>query len=90
MKTLKRYWFTFEKFSKPTPLNLGCGVTAHNYEDAVTLLRERVFRGKELPPIAKFVEDIDVSILEQKHVFPNIGMVNVRGIWFPQGYEETR
>jgi hypothetical protein len=30
-----------------------------------------------------------VSILDQKHVLPNVGMVNVRGIWFPQGYEEA-
>ena len=64
-------------------------MTANNYEDTATLLRKRMFCGKELSSIARFVEDIDVSILDQKHVLPNVGMVNVRGIWFPQGYEEA-
>lgn len=90
MKSLKRYWFNFEKFGKPTPLNLGCGVTAYDYDDAVNLLGQRVFTGKELPRIAGYTEDVDVSTLDQKHVLPNIGLVTVRGIWFPQGYEEMK
>ncbi len=88
MKLLKRYWFHFEKFANPTPLNLGCGVTANNYDDARDLLRERVFAGKELPNIVGCTEDVDVSSLDHKHVLPNIGRVTVRGIWFPQGYQE--
>ena len=90
MKSLRRYWFNFEKLSKPSPLNLGCGVTAYDYDDAINLLCQRVFAGKELPRIVEYSEDVDVSNLDQKHVLPNIGLVTSRGIWFPQGYEEMK
>jgi hypothetical protein len=90
MKLLKRYWFTFEKLGKPSPLNLGCGVTAYHYDDAINLLGQRVFAGKDLPRIVGYSEDVDLSTLDQKHVLPNIGLATVRGIWFPQGYEEMK
>jgi hypothetical protein len=89
MTRLNRYWFTFEGFAKPTPLNLGCGVTAYDYDDAIYLLRKRVFRGKDPPRIVGCTENVDVSTLDTKHVLPNIGLVTARGIWFPQGYEEV-
>ena len=85
---LKRYWFTLERLDDPHPLNLGWGVTAYNYTDATALLHERVFTGRDLPAIVGCIEDVDVSTLDQKHVVPNIGSVSIRGIWFPQGYNE--
>ena len=88
MKTLNRYWFNFETLDRPSALNLGCGVTAYDYDDAISLLGHRVFAGKELPKIIGYHTDVDVSTLDQKHVLPNIGLITVRGIWFPQGYEE--
>jgi len=88
MKPLKRYWFTFEKFAERTPLSLGCGVTAHDYEDAVGLLREHVFKGKAEPTITNCVENVDIRSLDQGHVAPNIGSVVERGIWFPHGYHQ--
>jgi hypothetical protein len=90
MKALKRYWFQFEKSDKPNPLNLGCGVTAFDYDDAIDLLRQRVFAGKEMPRIVGHREDVDVRTLDNKHILPNIGSVTIRGIWFPRGYEEMK
>ena len=87
MKTLRRYWFTFEKLGKPSALNLGCGVTAYDYDDAISLLGQRVFVGRQLPEIVGYSEDVDVSGLDPKHVLPNIGVVTVRGIWFPKDIE---
>jgi len=87
MKTLKRYWFTFPRSSGPTALNVGCGVTAYNYNDAVSLLRERVFGGNE-PDVVDFKENVDVSKLDKSHVVPNMGPVIARGIWFPLGYDK--
>jgi len=29
------------------------------------------------------IENIDIRLLDQEHVVPNIGMVTFRGIWFP-------
>ena len=88
MKRLRRFWFTFERIDSLTALNLGCGVTAYDYDDAITLLQERVFTDETIPKITGCIEDIDVSTLDHSHVLPNIGIVIARGIWFPQGYEQ--
>ena len=84
MRLLTRYWFTFERIASPSPLNLGCGVTAYDLADAVSILRERVFREIDLPRITQQIENVDVSTLDPKHVLPNMGLVTERGVWFPK------
>ena len=86
MKELRRFWFRFEGLSRPSALGLGCGVTALDKADALSLLRERVFAGSPLPAISECVEDVDLSTLDTRHVLPNVGDVTGRGIWFPQGH----
>ena len=90
MQTLRRYWFRFERLPRPTAINLGCGVTAHDHDDALSLLRERVFGANGPPPITELIEDVDPLMLESRHVLPNVGAMDVRGIWFPQGYEKPK
>jgi hypothetical protein len=85
---LRRYWFKFGNLAKFHPLSLGCGVTAFDYDDALRVLRENVFRCESLPPIEMFVEDIDISTLDPGHVWPNIEVPIYRGVWFPKGYHE--
>ena len=80
---LRRYWFRFERSEKPTPLNLGCGVTAFDYEDALLLVREILFKSYDKQRITECIENPDVSQLDAGHVLPNLGDVTVRGIWFP-------
>ena len=87
MKKLRRFWFNFEETRRFTPLNLGCGVTGYDYDDAITLLQTRVFTTETVPKINGCIEDVDVSTLDPNHVLPNIGSVVARGIWFPQGYD---
>ena len=86
MKTVRKFWFRFEKLQRPTALNLGCGVSAFDYEDALNLLKERIFGPNGPPPIVQCIEDVQISDLEKSHVLPNIGSMDIRGIWFPQGY----
>jgi hypothetical protein len=86
VRALRRYWFTFEKFPAPTVLNLGCGVTAYDLEDAMNLMRDRIFKGT-VPTVIDSKEDIDVSKLDRKHILPNMGSTVERGVWFPMGYE---
>ncbi len=86
MSALKRFWFKFAPLGRPTPLNLGCGVSANSYEEAVSLLEQNVFKGKPMPEIISVTEDIDVSILDAKHVVPNMNSPLMPGIWFPKGY----
>jgi len=86
---MKRYWFKFagKHYSElPFGIIMGCGVTAINYEDAINIIREKVFQGGELPQIITLIEDIDISLLEENHVRLNIGNIFPRGIWFPLGY----
>jgi hypothetical protein len=87
VKLLIRYWFRFEPLASPQPLNLGCGVTAHDYSDALALLREKVFKDEALPRILELKENVDIAMLDQKHVLPNMEDPTIRGIWFPRGYK---
>ena len=88
---LRRYWFEFNHASNPEHrawVLMGCGVTANDYDDAVNLLKERVFRVDDAAPIKRVIEDVDVSTLDPGHVLPNMHPPNLRGIWFPRGFEE--
>jgi hypothetical protein len=88
-ETLVRYWFKFDlTFDDPHPggVLLGCGVTAYSYDDAVALLKERLFVRHSFPKITKVTENVDVSTLDQNHVLPNMEVPIHRGIWFPRGY----
>ena len=83
---LHRYWFEFDLPQSQARLvsyGLGCGVTAYDYEDAITLMKDRVFKDSELPPIRNMIGDVDVSTLDGKDVKPNMGMPVFRGVWFP-------
>jgi hypothetical protein len=31
----------------------------------------------------KVIEDIDIRLLDQGHVIPNMGVVTFKGIWYP-------
>lgn len=84
--TLRRYWFEFSpRPDLPIGTRIGCGVTGYDKQDALALLRERVFRGVE-PPVERVVEDVDVSTLDRGHVIPNMSPPSLRGVWFPLGY----
>ncbi len=80
-----RFWLTFPRFDYPTPLNIGCGVTAWNRDDAVSIVQSKVFDGLDFQ-WATISEDVDVSQLDPGHVLPNMGNPVERGVWFPLGY----
>jgi hypothetical protein len=90
---LRRYWFRFPltiKDPHPPGTLLGAGVTAFDQDDAINLLKERVFVKVPFPGIAGVQEDVDISTLDPGHVRPNMGNVLKRGIWFPIGYDWPR
>ncbi|MBO9636334.1 MAG: hypothetical protein J7578_24745 [Chitinophagaceae bacterium] len=87
---MKRYWFDFaiENISGyPPGIGLGCGVTAYNYDDAIQILKEKLFKSIPIPAIIKCIENVDVNELDQGHVIPNMKSPRERGIWFPFIYE---
>ena len=85
---LHKYWFKFRITIKdPHPIGtlMGCGVTASSKEEALEMLRQRVF-ASYMPSIEKSTEDVEISNLDPNHILPNIGDPSQKGIWFPQGY----
>lgn len=87
--TLRRFWFRFASTATGLPpgLRWGCGVTAYDYDDAVSIIRTTIFGGGLLPPLGDVKEDVDVSQLDNGHVLPNMLPPSNRGIWFPMGYQ---
>ena len=86
---LRRFWIDLDlegKSDMPSSVDMGFGITAHSLDDALQLLRELVFRGQELPRLNRVKEDVDISMLEPKHVRANMGNPVVRGVWFPLGF----
>ena len=86
---MRRFWIEFESplgdHNHPTISRAGCGVTASDLEDALSLLKQHIFPNG-VPKIGRLLEDIDVSTLNKGHVLPNMGNVLVRGIWYPLGF----
>ena len=85
---LHRYWIRFERVDdKPVHvLYWGCGVTAQDLATALNIIQTELLAGDELPEVVEVIEDVDVSMLDQGHVVPNMGCVACYGIWFPGQY----
>lgn len=85
-----RYWieFNFENYMPmPSGAKMGCGVTAFSYEDALHIINTKLFNNKPIAPIKHLIENVDISTLDAAHILPNMGLPNIRGIWFPLGYD---
>jgi hypothetical protein len=76
---LHRYWLVFEG-----SFGGSYGVTAYSYDDALTLLKKCEFKDKDAPKIKKIIEDVEISSLDAGHILPNMGVVTIRGIWYPR------
>ena len=83
---MKRYWFSFNAECLPIGVQHGCGLSANSYEDALNILREKVFESSDIPEIGDVVENVDISTLDKAHVLSNMGNISVRGVWYPLGY----
>jgi hypothetical protein len=79
------YETIIEKPHPPGTL-LGCGITAYDLNDALSILNTKVFNGYTKPKVKNIKEDVDIRSLDQNHVIPNMGIVTDRGVWFPLGY----
>ena len=87
---LIRYWLEFEKTQDTLPagLQIGCGVTAFTYEDALTIIATKIFCNRPLPKITARIDNVDIRNLDQGHVIPNMWTPTFRGIWFPMGHQD--
>jgi hypothetical protein len=83
-----RFWIEFELENNrtyPPGIGIGCGVSAIDYQDAVEILKRKMFKETEMPKIKRHVPNVDIRELDQGHVIPNMNPPNYRGIWFPLG-----
>jgi hypothetical protein len=87
---LHRFWIRFELDNVIATPRPGCGVSAYSFDDALVIMRETVFLGKDLPKIEEVIEDVDISKLDQKHVIPNMEAPVWRGVWYPRGFAKSR
>jgi hypothetical protein len=80
---LRRFWF-------PIPGYLGVGVTATTESEA-RLLAEwaRAKCWPAAPAVGQVVVDVDVSMLDQKHVVPNMEAPIWAGVWYPRGLQKS-
>jgi hypothetical protein len=74
---LRRFWFAI-------PGRLGIGVTAESRGEAEALAKHAAAKLRLPLDLSSVVEDVDIQSLDQKHVVPNIGPPNFRGVWFPR------
>jgi hypothetical protein len=86
MNFLKRYWIVMEDASPPLGTRLGIGVTALGLDDAMMLIAECIYRARPIPDRFNVQVGIRMTDLDPKHVIPNMGDPNERGVWFPLGY----
>src|SRR5688572_1906944 len=82
MTLLHRYWFEFEPSLTPSFINMGCGVTAYDYDDAVSLLSHHVFNRSALASGKTFVIGGDNSA-----TWPS---PDVKDLLAPQWFINTR
>lgn len=84
---LRRYWIVVNPSNRYGAGNFD--VTGYTSETARSLLREKLQLARWSNAIieslddAEIVEDIDIRLLDEGHVIPNIGVVTFPGVWFP-------
>jgi hypothetical protein len=57
------------------------GVSAYSLEDAISLLRDAGF---EIDPSVTVRENVRFTEFEERHIGPNMGPMQLRGVWFPR------
>jgi hypothetical protein len=81
---MKIYWL---KIRRKGPFGTEFGITAHNWDDAMSLLAKASRADSSVVIDATAVENYreieNVDELDQNHVVPNMGVILRRGIWFP-------
>ena len=74
---LRRYWF-------PASVGFGVGVTAFSLEEARDLAQRGLLNLPSGATLGDPEPDVEIPILDQSHVVPNMGICTVRGIWYPK------
>ena len=63
---------------------------SYDLDDAKQLLQSGVFEERALPEIASIISGVSYDQLQQNHVARHMGVMVIRGVWFPKGFELTK
>ena len=78
---LECYWISFPRDSN---LVLGVGVTAFSEDDAFRLIEEQgIHEWYQGASEIKVERGVRIQDLDQNHVVPNMGPMQLRGVWYP-------
>ena len=78
---LETYWISFPQDRN---LPIGIGVTAYSEEDAFSLIQEQGFDQWYADAVEVCVTTgVTISDLDQSKIVPNIGPMQLRGVWYP-------
>ena len=84
---LRRYWFIVYPQDRFGPRNIG--VSAYSKTEAMKLASETLRKLNLTEYLADFnehtesIENIDIRLLDQNDVIPNMGVVTWKGVWWP-------
>jgi hypothetical protein len=84
---MHRYWIVICPEDKYGPKNIG--VSAFSSHQARNIVKEELARIKwshisgEVIDNSDIIEDVDIRLLDQNHIIPNIGVVIRLGVWYP-------
>ncbi|MCL6416650.1 hypothetical protein MIB92_13400 [Aestuariirhabdus sp. Z084] len=76
-KYLQPYWF-------PLDQGIGIGITAYSEGEAISLAEECLKKYYPNQELGKPIIGLSVNELDQGHVIPNMGPINLKGVWFPK------
>lgn len=85
---MKRFWFILDNSNPYGPKNFG--VTSINLDNAKRTLKDKldsigwIDESSQIERTSFIVEDIDLQLLDQTHVVPNMGVVTFEGVWWPK------
>lgn len=80
LELLTKYWIELDTTDNSWKM---IGVTAFTEEDALNLIKKYISNDKNWK-IVNIKKDISISELDHNHIIPNIGIPEVRGIWYPK------
>jgi hypothetical protein len=60
------------------------GVSAYSLEDALSLLRDAGFEIEPSDPAVTVRENARLTEFEERHIGPNMGPMQFRGVWYPR------
>lgn len=88
MATLTRFGFEFDPTNSAAAKSLSWwGVTAWTVEGARVLISDAGRFDQAFPRVSRLVEGVDISTLDQNYVARNMATPNLRGIWYPLGFQ---